>query len=104
MNTALENLCNNQRQLDADGAEVAVSRQALDETLALLDDLLRVSRLGRAVVARDLITITGMATALNKLAPNKASEEAAEAVIKSITATTNSILADIDAVIARAEG
>ena len=34
--TAWENLKNCQRQLDADGVEVGVSRQALDEVLAFL--------------------------------------------------------------------
>lgn len=37
MNAAIENLKTNQRQLDADGSEVGVSRQALDETLALVE-------------------------------------------------------------------
>lgn len=36
---AIVALSTNQRQLDADGCEVGVSRQALDETLALLDAL-----------------------------------------------------------------
>jgi hypothetical protein len=39
MNPAIEALTNNQRQLDADGCEVGVSRQALDETLAAVIDL-----------------------------------------------------------------
>lgn len=39
MNAAIENLKTNQRQLDADGCEVGVSRQALDEALALTDNL-----------------------------------------------------------------
>ncbi len=34
---AIENLRENQRQLDADGCEVGVSRQAVDETLTALD-------------------------------------------------------------------
>lgn len=34
MHPAVENLKTNQRQLDMDGCEVGVSRQALDETLA----------------------------------------------------------------------
>jgi hypothetical protein len=34
---AIENLRECQRQLDADGCEVGVSRQALDETLTALD-------------------------------------------------------------------
>jgi hypothetical protein len=37
MREAIENLRTNQRQLDMDGCEVAVSRQALDETLTALD-------------------------------------------------------------------
>ena len=37
---AAQNLRDCQRQLDMDGCEVAVSRQALDETLALADELL----------------------------------------------------------------
>lgn len=36
---AIENLRNSQRQLDADGCEVGVSRQAVDETLAVSDQL-----------------------------------------------------------------
>ena len=36
---AIENLCNSQRQLDADGCHVGVSRQALEETLEWLDQL-----------------------------------------------------------------
>lgn len=36
---AIANLRTNQRQLDMDGCEVAVSRQALDETLALTSRL-----------------------------------------------------------------
>lgn len=42
MNAAIENLKTNQRQLDADGCEVGVSRQALDQTLALTDNLIAV--------------------------------------------------------------
>lgn len=41
---AIINLRSNQRQLDADGVEVGVSRQALDETLAVFDDLLEALR------------------------------------------------------------
>jgi hypothetical protein len=37
---AVANLRTNQRQLDADGCEVGVSRQALDETLSLVDVLM----------------------------------------------------------------
>jgi hypothetical protein len=37
MRAAIENLRECQRQLDADGCEVGVSRQALDETLTALD-------------------------------------------------------------------
>lgn len=40
MNAAIENLKTNQQQLDADGCMVGVSRQALDETLALTDNLI----------------------------------------------------------------
>ena len=40
MNAALENLKTNQQQLDQDGVMVGVSRQALDETLALVEELL----------------------------------------------------------------
>jgi hypothetical protein len=36
---AIANLRSNQRQLDADGCEVGVSRQALDEVLAMIDAL-----------------------------------------------------------------
>lgn len=39
MHPAFVNLTESQRQLDADGCEVGVSRQALDETLALCDTL-----------------------------------------------------------------
>lgn len=39
MNDAFKNLESNQRQLDADGSEVGVSRQALDETLDLTEKL-----------------------------------------------------------------
>lgn len=38
-NPALENLKTHQRQLDADGIEVGVSRQALEETIALVGQL-----------------------------------------------------------------
>lgn len=41
---AIANLRSNQRQLDADGCMVGVSRQALDETLALYDELLARSK------------------------------------------------------------
>lgn len=37
MNAAIENLKTNQHQLDADGCMVGVSRQALEEVLALFD-------------------------------------------------------------------
>lgn len=40
MSAGSNNLKSNQRQLDADGCEVGVSRQALDETLAQYDDML----------------------------------------------------------------
>ncbi len=36
---AIAHLREHQRQLDADGCEVGVSRQALDETLAILDNV-----------------------------------------------------------------
>lgn len=36
MHQAIENLKTNQRQLDADGCEVGVSRQALNETLEIV--------------------------------------------------------------------
>jgi len=39
MNAAYKNLQENQKQLDADGVMVGVSRQALDETLDLVDQL-----------------------------------------------------------------
>lgn len=38
-NQAVEALINGQRQLDADGVMVGVSRQALDETLVLVGEL-----------------------------------------------------------------
>jgi hypothetical protein len=41
MSAASDNLRTNQRQLDADGCEVGVSRQAVDETLEELDRLRR---------------------------------------------------------------
>lgn len=41
--TALENLKAHQRQLDADGVEVGVSRQALDEVIAEVGRLRRVA-------------------------------------------------------------
>lgn len=44
MHPAIENLRDCQRQLDMDGCEVAVSRQALDETLEVLADLLSASK------------------------------------------------------------
>ena len=37
MNEAIENLRTNQKQLDADGCMVGVSRQALDQTLDLIE-------------------------------------------------------------------
>lgn len=40
MSAASENLKSNQRQLDMDGCEVGVSRQAIDETLEQYDDML----------------------------------------------------------------
>lgn len=40
MHPAIENLIDNQRQLDADGCEVGVSRQALDEAISITADLL----------------------------------------------------------------
>ena len=39
MNAAIENLKTNQKQLDADGCMVGVSRQALEETFLLVDNL-----------------------------------------------------------------
>lgn len=42
MNPAIENLTENQQQLDADGIMVGVSRQALDETLAIMGEMYRV--------------------------------------------------------------
>lgn len=39
MNAAIDNLKTNQKQLDVDGCMVGVSRQALDETLALVDEM-----------------------------------------------------------------
>lgn len=48
MNAAIENLKTNQRQLDADGCEVGVSRQALDEALALLDSMDHIQAYERA--------------------------------------------------------
>lgn len=39
MREAIEALKTCQRQLDADGCEVGVSRQALDETLALVEKM-----------------------------------------------------------------
>lgn len=36
MHPAIENLTENQKQLDADGVMVGVSRQALEETLAVM--------------------------------------------------------------------
>jgi hypothetical protein len=39
MSAATSNLRDHQRQLDMDGCEVAVSRQALDEALAEIDQL-----------------------------------------------------------------
>lgn len=39
MNDAIENLRTCQKQLDADGCMVGVSRQALDETIALTEQL-----------------------------------------------------------------
>lgn len=39
MNEAIKNLETNQRQLDADGCMVGVSRQALDETLTLVKEM-----------------------------------------------------------------
>lgn len=47
---AIENLTTCQRQLDMDGCEVGVSRQALDETLAVAADI---SSLIAAVRERD---------------------------------------------------
>ena len=60
---AIANLRTCQRQLDADGCMVGVSRQALDETLDVLDDLLaalkRVQQyLGFPEIARDVGSIT----------------------------------------------
>lgn len=40
----IQNLVGCQRQLDAGGCEVGVSRQALDETMVVLDDLLSALR------------------------------------------------------------
>jgi hypothetical protein len=45
MSAGSENLKANQRQLDMDGCEVGVSRQALDETLAEYDAMLAALRL-----------------------------------------------------------
>lgn len=40
MHPAIQNLMDCQRQLDMDGCEVGVSRQALDETFGIIADLL----------------------------------------------------------------
>lgn len=79
--TAFENLRNCQRQLDMDGCEVGVSRQALDEVLAEYEALLAELKLAREW----LLTLqTGRGIeAREALAPR---------------------LAAIDAVIAKAEG
>jgi len=39
MNEAIENLRTHQKQLDQDGVMVGVSRQALDETIALTEQM-----------------------------------------------------------------
>lgn len=53
MNAAIENLRTSQKQLDADGCMVGVSRQALDETLALVATL--TAALESARVQMDMI-------------------------------------------------
>jgi hypothetical protein len=45
---ASDNLRTNQRQLDMDGCEVGVSRQAVEETLAEYDDMLAALRVAWA--------------------------------------------------------
>lgn len=39
MNDAIKNLKEHQQQIDADGCMVGVSRQALDETLTLVEEM-----------------------------------------------------------------
>lgn len=46
MSPAFQNLMTSQRQLDADGAEVGVSRQALDEVMAELEYAYRAIHFG----------------------------------------------------------
>lgn len=48
MHPAIENLKSNQRQLDMDGCEVGVSRQALEEALDITSELY-----GALVMVRD---------------------------------------------------
>ncbi len=80
MTTALEALKGHQQQLDADGCMVGVSRQALDETLALVDSLLATSReiLEMFEARRDMLALVGpkeglvlarIATAISKTKP-----------------------------------
>lgn len=52
MHPAIENLKSNQRQLDRDGCEVGVSRQALDEALTLHDNLTHACELARSALDR----------------------------------------------------
>jgi hypothetical protein len=57
MNPAIENLKINQRQLDMDGCEVGVSRQALDEVLTAFDNLLWAAEKMRGVRMLDNLTV-----------------------------------------------
>lgn len=60
MSTGSENLRSNQRQLDMDGCEVGVSRQALDETLEQHANMLATLQTARIVIKnRDPSTSEG---------------------------------------------
>lgn len=47
MHPAIENLKNCQRQLDMDGCHVGVSRQAVEETIGVIDELVAALKLAR---------------------------------------------------------
>ena len=54
MTPCVANLREHQTQLDADGCMVGVSRQALDETLAIYDGLLEALIAFRAAMSADI--------------------------------------------------
>lgn len=88
---AITQLRDHQRQLDADGCEVGVSRQAIDETLEIVGELLDAAV--RLIVAFDELQAT---TTAERLITGRSDRE--------IRNDSNEAIADLRAAITRATG